>query len=88
MPDTSAPWPVAVASGAFIKKVNISTLSADKKREAWEYLKENHPEVASELQSNLNDPTFQLIMEEFDGGVLIEEKYLPSSCRGLLRSSA
>lgn len=80
-PKNSLSWPTPVKAEAYTESVNLSVLSPARKKEAWTYLKANHPQVAQNLKEILSDPMLLHIMQEFDGGILVEAKYLPPTFR-------
>lgn len=63
-------WPtVVVAEKAPVRtRVNLSRLPATDKRQAWEWIKRDEPDLAAFLKS----PATQAIIKTFDGEVFIE----------------
>ena len=70
-------WPETINAGKYEPSVNISTLTDPQKREVWEYLKTNHPDVAKVVAVNMADEMVLKLLEVFDAGILVEKKYLP-----------
>lgn len=71
--------PEPIKTGTYKPSVNINTLSPDQKREVWEHLKEHHPEIALQVTELMKDQGVKKLMAEFDGGLLVEKKYLPQT---------
>jgi predicted protein tyrosine phosphatase len=52
-------------------RICIEQITAEHKREAWEWLKDNQPEDAQMIQVMSKDPNVALIKEAFDANIVI-----------------
>lgn len=70
-------WPAVVGVITPEKRVAVSELDRLDKAILWQHLKMNHKTVSAELKALSEDLVFQRLQSEFDGTVLLPERYFP-----------
>lgn len=78
-------WPEACEARSYSPNISISALLPDQKKLLWQHLKISFPEVAKSISELMDDPIVMDMMNEFGAELLLEEKYVPSQLRWLIK---
>lgn len=78
-------WPEVCETRSYCPHISISDLLPDQKRLLWQHLNKSFPEKAKSISQLMDDPIVLDLMEKFGAKLLLEEKYIPSQLRWLIR---
>lgn len=78
-------WPQVCETRSYCPNISISALLPDQKRLLWKHLKESFPEKAQSISQIVDDPIALELINKFGAELLLEEKYVPSQLRWLIR---